>query len=72
METTRKSINEQIEEVHKTWDEFYRESQDKSEAQLHCLKVIIQHVMKLEAKCYYMQKKLDEVLGNRPRPKTPF
>lgn len=77
MQTTNKSINEQIEEVHKLFDQdFFQamavDAEIKSHAQTlqtlhHHLKVIIQHIMKLEAKAYYMNKKLDQALGLAPK-----
>lgn len=67
METTKKSINEQIEEVHGLLDDNYNLSPNRMDSLHHANKVIIQHIMKLEAKCYFIQKKLDEALGLRPR-----
>lgn len=70
METTRKSINEQIEEVFKIFDEQTSQvnnCEDGFKVMTHQMKVIIQHVMKLEAKSYYIQKKLDATLGTRPQ-----
>lgn len=70
METTKKSINEQIEELHNKMDYDYMTTttvDGKLDQIHHQNKVIIQHIMKLEAKCYFIQKKLDEALGLRPR-----
>lgn len=70
METTRKSINEQIQEIHQLWEQEYMSAPDdqmRLRTIFHLEKVIIQHVMKLEAKAYYIQKKLDETLGIRPQ-----
>lgn len=70
METTRKSINEQIEDIFKIFDDETSKvdnCEDGFKVMTHQMKVIIQHVMKLEAKSYYIQKKLDETLGTRPQ-----
>lgn len=81
MQTTKKSINEQIAEIHQEMDkdieQTIEDTKDKSwyestRAMIltlhHHDKVILQHIMKLEAKAYFIQKKLDETLGLRPRP----
>lgn len=70
MQTTKKSINEQIEEVHKLFDEAYSKATNCETGCAvlhHHMKIIIQHVMKLEAKAYYINKKLDQALGLAPK-----
>lgn len=65
--TTNKSINEQIKEIHDLFDQDFKASEDKLESLHHHMKVVIQHIMKLEAKAYYINKKLDQALGLAPK-----
>lgn len=64
MKTTTKSIHEQIQEVHKLFDD---DLTNNEKTPFWCLhnhdKEIIKHVMKLQAKVFYIEKKIDILLS---------